>query len=70
MGHGVVRRPRHCCLRLVGTYTFRRNLSISLYPSADQNLEELIDELVELGPPGTGHASKIMTTSSDACQKR
>lgn len=36
-------------VRVVGTYTLRKSLSILLYPAADQNLEELMDELVESG---------------------
>jgi hypothetical protein len=34
------------------------------------NFEELMDELVELESPETGHANKIMTTSSNTYQKR
>ena len=31
-------------VRIVGTYTLRNNLAILLYPAADQNLEEFIDD--------------------------
>ncbi|OAK96817.1 kinase-like protein [Phaeosphaeriaceae sp. SRC1lsM3a] len=37
-------------VRVVGTYTIRKSLCILLYPAADQNLEELMDALVDLGP--------------------
>jgi tRNA A-37 threonylcarbamoyl transferase component Bud32 len=47
-------------VRVVGTYTLRKNLSILLYPSADQNLEELMDDIVELEPEDPGHGLHVM----------
>jgi serine/threonine protein kinase len=49
-------------IRVVGTYTLRRNLSILLYPSADQNLEEFMDDIVELDPENPGHALHVLPT--------
>jgi hypothetical protein len=34
-------------VRVVGTYTLRKSLSILLYPAADENLEELMDDITD-----------------------
>jgi tRNA A-37 threonylcarbamoyl transferase component Bud32 len=47
-------------IRVVGTYTLRKNLSILLYPSADQNLEEFMDDVMELTPENPRHALHVM----------
>jgi serine/threonine protein kinase len=49
-------------VRVVGTYTLRKDLSILLYPAADQNLDELMDELVDFDQTPIGHALNIMPT--------
>jgi serine/threonine protein kinase len=49
-------------VRVVGTYTLRKDLSILLYPAADQNLDELMDELVDFEQTPIRHALKIMPT--------
>lgn len=34
-------------VRVVGTYTFQKNLAILLYPAAEWNLEEFLDTMIE-----------------------
>jgi tRNA A-37 threonylcarbamoyl transferase component Bud32 len=49
-------------VRFVGSYTLRKTLSLLLYPSADQNLEEFMDDNTEREPKDTRHAVHIMPT--------
>jgi serine/threonine protein kinase len=47
-------------VRVVGTYTIRKDLAILLYPAAHQNLEELMDEIVDLEPKDFEHGIHVM----------
>ncbi|KAH7074150.1 kinase-like domain-containing protein [Paraphoma chrysanthemicola] len=49
-------------VRVVGTYTIRKALAILIYPVADQNLEELMDDVVDLDRDDPRHAKVIMPT--------
>jgi tRNA A-37 threonylcarbamoyl transferase component Bud32 len=49
-------------VRIVGTYTLRRSLAILLYPVADWNLEEFMDDIVELERTDDEHGIKVMPT--------
>jgi hypothetical protein len=49
-------------VRIVGTYTLRRSLAILLYPVADWNLEEFMDDIVELERTDNDHGIKAMPT--------
>lgn len=49
-------------VRIVGTYKLRKSLVILLYPVAEQNLEEFMDDIAELEQDDPQHDKELLPT--------